>query len=335
MPDWSIPHGIAGARHLIEVAQQYGASLPACLEGTGITAAALADPDTGINAEQELRLLRNVIAALPQVPGLALEVGRRYQLTDFGIWGYALFSSRSLREALLLALRYLDLSAVFGKLSFEESEGVARLCMDYRKVPADVRQFLIELDAAAILAIQRVVDPRPSPPMRMLFEFPRPAYAERFRQVFGSMPQFDAGTNMFVLDPRVLDEPLPQANEATARMCEAECQRLLAQRRARSGISFRVRGIILRQPDRTANMEVVAAELCMTSRTLRRHLAEEGTTFRALRDEVLLTLAEELIGTAQMKLAEVAERLGYSDAAAFSHAFKRWKGVTPGAVRAV
>jgi AraC-like DNA-binding protein len=34
-----------------------------------------------------------------------------------------------------------------------------------------------------------------------------------------------------------------------------------------------------------------------------------------------------------MKLAEVAERLGYSDAAAFSHAFKRWKGVTPGAAR--
>lgn len=116
-------------------------------------------------------------------------------------------------------------------------------------------------------------------------------------------------------------------------MCEAECQKLLERRRARSGISSRVRDIILRQPGQAADMEAVAAELCMTSRTLRRHLADEGTSFRALRDEVLMTLAEELIGTARMKLSDVAERLGYSDAAAFSHAFKRWKGVTPGAAR--
>ncbi|MDR3417885.1 MAG: AraC family transcriptional regulator [Nevskia sp.] len=333
MPDWSIPHGIAGARHLIKAAQQYGASPAVCLEGTGIGPAAVEDPEGTITTEQEMRLLRNVIAALPHVPGLALEVGCRYQLTDFGIWGYALFSSRSLREALLLALRYLDLSAVFGKLTFAESGGEARLCMDYHKVPADLRQFLTELDAAAILSIQRVVDPRPSPPLRMEFAFPRPAYAERFRQVFGSMPEFGTETTVFVLDPRVLDEPLPQANEATARMCELECQKLLARRRARSGISAKVRNIIVREPGRAANMEWIATELCMTSRTLRRHLAEEGTTYRALRDEVLLTLAEELMGTARMKLAEVAERLGYSDAAAFSHAFKRWKGVTPGTVR--
>jgi len=333
MPNWNIPHGIAGAHHLVEVAQLHGASVATCLEGTSIPAAAIRDAEAAVAPEQELRLIRNIMAALPQVEGLSLEVGLRYQLTDFGIWGYALFSSRSLRDALLLALRYLDLAAIFGELHFEESAGEARLRLDYRKAPADVRQFLIERDTAAILKTQRLVDPRPAPPLRMQFEFPQPAYADRFREMFGKLPQFGAKATVFVLDPRSLDQPLPQANAATARMCEAECQRLLARRRARSGISARVRDIILRQPARAADMEVVAAELCMTSRTLRRHLADQGTSFRDLRDEVLMTLAEELIGTARMKLAEVAERLGYSDAAAFSHAFKRWKGVTPGAAR--
>jgi len=257
----------------------------------------------------------------------------RFQITDFGIWGYALFSSRSLREALRTALRYLDLSAVFGELDFEEHEHEAYLRLDYRKVPADVRQFVIERDAASIWRVQRLIDPRPAPPLRLLFEFPTPRYAQRYQELMGTRPEFDAGETLFVLDPRVFDLPLPQANEATARMCEAECQKLLARRRARSGTSARVRDIILRSPAQAADMEVVAAELCMTSRTLRRHLAGENTSFRTLRDEVLMTLAEELIGTAHMKLAEVAERLGYSDAAAFSHAFKRWKGVTPGAAR--
>ena len=333
MPDWSIPHGIAGARHLVEVAQSRGATLAACLEGTGINPVTIDDSEAEIAPEQELRIIRNVAAALPQVPGLALDVGLRYHLTDFGIWGYALFSSRSLREALLLGLRYLDLSAIFGELNYQEKGDEAYLRLDYSKVPAEVRQFLIERDTAAILRVQRLIDPRPAPPLRVYFEFPKPAYAARFYELFGKMTEFGAGKTLLVLDRKVADQPLPQANEATARMCEAECQKLLARRRARSGISAWVRDIILRQPAQAADMEVVAKELCMTSRTLRRHLADQGTSFRALRDEVLMTLAEELIGTARMKLAEVAERLGYSDAAAFSHAFKRWKGVTPGAAR--
>jgi len=333
MPDWSIPRGIAGARHLVEVAQGHGASLAVCLEGSGVSPATIRDAEAEITLEQELRLFRNVIAALPQVEGLALEVGSRFQLTDFGIWGYALFSSRSLREALRVALRYLDLSAIFGELDFVERGNEAWLRMDYRMVPAEIRQFLIERDTASIWRVQRLIDPRPPPPLRMQFEFPAPAYAHRYQELLGTKPEFGAKETMFVLDPRVFDQPLPQANEATARMCEAECQKLLARRRARSGTSARVRDIILRRPAQAADMEVVSAELCMTSRTLRRHLADENTSFRALRDEVLMTLAEELIGTAHMKLAEVAERLGYSDAAAFSHAFKRWRGVTPGAAR--
>src|SRR5262249_14558052 len=103
MPDWSIPRGIAGARHLAEVAQAHGAPSSACLEGTGIPPAMVRDTESEIALEQELRLIRNVIAALPEVEGLALEVGARFQITDFGIWGYALFSSRSLREALRTA----------------------------------------------------------------------------------------------------------------------------------------------------------------------------------------------------------------------------------------
>lgn len=334
MPDWNTNHGTAGALHLVEVAQGHGVAEQDCLAGTGIDAAALRDFESQITPEQELQLIRNVWAALPHlVESLAFDVGFRFKLTDYGIWGYALFSSRTLRDALMVALRYLDLSAIAGELEYTEKNGESRLRLDYRKVPSEVRNFMLERDVVAIRRVQRLVDPRPSPPLRVMFEFPQPSYVQRYHELFGRSIEFGARQTMVVLDPRVLEQALPQANEATARMCELECQKLLERRRTRSGISSRVRDIILRQPGQAADMELVAAELCMTSRTLRRHLADEGTSFRALRDEVLMTLAEELIGTARMKLSDVAERLGYSDAAAFSHAFKRWRGVTPGAAR--
>ncbi|MGH8504374.1 MAG: AraC family transcriptional regulator [Stenotrophobium sp.] len=304
-----------------------------CLTGTGLDEATLNEVETEITAEQELRLIRNVVNALPKTEGLALEAGKRYQLTDFGIWGYALFSSRNLREALRLALRYLDLSFIFGELIFEESASSARLHFDYSMIPADIRQFLIERDLIAIQVVARLVFPKSQPLIGMEFGFPKPVYADRLAKSLGFMPKFGTKDTRCVFNLDVLDQPLPQANTATARMCEIECQKLLTRRRARSGVSAKVRDIILRQPARTVNMETVAAELCLTARTLRRHLADEGSSFRGLRDEVLQMLAEELIDTAHMKLSEVAERLGYADAAAFSHAFKRWRGVTPGATR--
>lgn len=333
MPDWSIRRDTASVRHLLRVAREYGLTPALCLNGSGLDESILNDTETEITPEQELQLIRNVVQALPEPVALALELGTRYQLTDFGIWGYALFSSRSLREAMRLALRYLDLSFIFGQLTLEESAENAYLHFDYSMIQPDIRQFLIVRDAVAIQTVARLIAPNLQALIGMDFGFPKPMHADRLAKLLGFRAKFDTEHTRGVLSHNVLDQPLPQANTATARMCELECQKLLTRRRARSGVSAKVREIILHQPARSANMEMVAAELCLTARTLRRHLAAEGSSFRGLRDEVLQMLAEELIGTAQMKLSEVAERLGYADAAAFSHAYKRWRGTTPGATR--
>ncbi len=76
------------------------------------------------------------------------------------------------------------------------------------------------------------------------------------------------------------------------------------------------------------------ARLMNTSpRTLKRRLQEEGTTFRALLAQARGAMAETLLGDAGLSLADVAERLGFSDLSSFSQAFKRWYGVPPGAYR--
>jgi AraC-like DNA-binding protein len=81
-------------------------------------------------------------------------------------------------------------------------------------------------------------------------------------------------------------------------------------------------------------MARVAAELAIDERTLRRHLSAEGTSFRALADEVREALAHELLTTAGLTVEETAQRLGFHDAAGFSRAFRRWTGTTPGSLRA-
>jgi AraC-like DNA-binding protein len=70
--------------------------------------------------------------------------------------------------------------------------------------------------------------------------------------------------------------------------------------------------------------EQIADELGVDVRTLRRHLVAEGTSFQELRDEV-----REQLGDLGLSVTEVARRLGYAETSAFSHAFKRWRGVSP------
>ena len=81
------------------------------------------------------------------------------------------------------------------------------------------------------------------------------------------------------------------------------------------------------------SLEQVAEKLHASPRTLRRKLAQEDTSFQELTTEVRSTLAKELLLSGKFSIDQVAERLGYSDSAAFHHAFKRWTGKSPSSYR--
>lgn len=311
-----------------------GLTMDHCLRGTSLNATTLSDPATEITAEQELQLIRNLLAGLGPSPGLGLDAGLRYHLSTYGIWGFALLSSPTFRSAAEIAVRYLDLSYAFARYRLETRGRDVLIILDDSTVPEDVRQFLVERDFAAWANAAWEMRPGGFPALSAQFRFPRPDYAWRFDRLCGVRPSFDAPTNALLLSAKSLDTPLPQANPVMARMCEEQCRQLLAKRRVRSGFAGQIRDRLLRNPSDMPALNAVANELHLAPRSLRRRLEEEGTSFRALVDEVRQTLAEELLLSAHMKLAEIANRLGYTEPAAFISAFKRWKGVSPTAFRA-
>jgi len=71
----------------------------------------------------------------------------------------------------------------------------------------------------------------------------------------------------------------------------------------------------------------------MSSRTLQRRLEREDTTFTEVLDGVREELARSLLPDHALSLAEIAYRIGFSDLATFSRAFKRWTGKPPGQFR--
>lgn len=320
--------GLASVQLLVALAEEHGCDPAACLAGSGIAPAMLGDPHREIEAHCELTVVRNLVRLLGHVPGLGLEAGRRYRLTTYGIWGYALLSSRTLRSAVELAMRYLDLTFAFVQFRVESGRQEVRMLFDETALPPDCARFLLERDAAAAVALHRDLFLRPIPLRRVSFRFPRPAYAERFAACFDGPVRFGQHVNEVVIDAVWADRPLPQANEHTARLCEEECRALLERRRTVPRVSDVVRRHLVR-PGAPMSVPAVARALGFAPRTLRRRLAAEGTTFRRLVSEARRALAEQMLGQ-RLSVTEVAERLGYAEPASFIHAFKRWTGVSPG-----
>jgi AraC-like DNA-binding protein len=89
------------------------------------------------------------------------------------------------------------------------------------------------------------------------------------------------------------------------------------------------------EPSRIPAISAVARDLGMSERSLRRHLATEGTSYRDVVRAALEASASRLLRDPARTVKQTAATLGFADAAAFGNAFKRWTGMTPGEYRRV
>ena len=332
---WPPQRRITSVQLLAQLGTDKGLTLAQCLQGTGLSVLALANPQQEVQASQELQVIANLLQALPQQPVLGLEAGQRYQLAHYGIWGYALLSSRNLREALELGLRYLDLTFAFTQVVLRSEGERAFLELDAQSVAEPLRTFALQRDCAAIALIQQELTGQQQPFAAVELSLSLPAAAEMvlYRQALGCEPRFGAQHNRIELDLTLLDRPLAGGNVEMVELCEAQCRQLLQRHQARAGLAAQVRELLLSQPGRLLDMPQLAARLHMSERTLRRRLSAEQISFRQLLDESRQALAEELLAIDGMPLETVAQRLGYGELSNFIHAFKRWKGMPPGCYR--
>ena len=256
-------------------------------------------------------------------------------MSTYGLWGYAVMSSPTLGAAIHLSRRMLNQTfSLTRNIVTQEGDQLVVTHMD-EHLPPDVRQFTADRDRATIITLQREVLGRPIDytVFEMKHAEPDEAMIARYTELVGIRPVFGKPQHRSIFPAAIMDTPLPQAEPYTAKLCEEMCRALVEARSARTGVAAKVRNRLLSTPGRIPDMEVVAAEMSMTSRTLRRHLTAEGATFRVLLEEVRSTLAEELIAKARLTHAEIAERLGYADVTTFIEAFRRWKGMPPSEYR--
>ena len=118
-----------------------------------------------------------------------------------------------------------------------------------------------------------------------------------------------------------------------ALLCEQQCDIIAHEQGDEGNVVYRVQRVLLNQPGHFPGLEDVARKLNMSTRTLRRHLDNERSSFREIVSHLRMAIAAKYLKNTRMPLQSIAALLGYSDAANFHRAFKKSYGDTPESFR--
>jgi len=308
------------------------------LSGSGVQAEALADPNTRTSIEQLLTVGRNAIR-LCHAPGLGLAVGRRMHVTSYGMYGYALLCAGTLRQAFDSALRYHPLATPVMRIQWKEDHERATWVLSNHEdmhppeMTPGLYRFFLEMQFAIHATLIKDIMGSWCLPAGVSLVGPAPKHAELLSSVLECPVTFESHCNELHYPVSWLDRVPQLANPITAAQISMTCARLLEELKWQSGISRRVYHELTRTPGRLPDIESIAATLCMTSRTLRRKLKAEGASYNNLLAGIRHALAEDYLKTTLLSTDDIAAALGFSDAASFRHAFKKWTGTTPGDYR--
>lgn len=316
-------------RLLVETAVAQGADRDALLENVGITAASLEHPDARISYEQFNTLERNAIR-LTNDPALGLRWGRAVYLSQSGLVGVAAMSNANLGAAFQVTHQYSLQLTPGWEIDLRIEDGRGFLTFRETIERGDLRAFATEALLAAYHNLTLHALGRNPPVILARLNYPRPAHYRLYAEFMSDVPYiFDQPVTEVEFDPSVLSVPIVTADPVTATVIG----QMVAAEAARSapvdGVVAQLRKILQAQGGCRMSLDEVARALQTSTRSLRRALGQMGTSYQDIAAEVLRARAEERVRSGHVKVEQIAQELGFTDARSFRRAFKRWTGQSP------
>lgn len=333
MSGWSVetgrqPRGQCGTHSFLSALRREGVAEASLLAGTGFTADDVANPSRPMSKAGRLILFDNA-RRLCGRSDAALRAGAGRSLGDFGIYGYGISCHRSLAEGMVFGLRNIRLMSPLTQIHHRwEGRGTLVLSSESGDL-GELYAFVLEYWRGSVSALLSNVLQAPIKTRRMLCAYAPPAHWREYERIFGCPVEFDADVNEWHLDAELLARLLPNANDATARMCENVCATIVQAPPRSETLVDRVRELCMRSPGLYPSATEMAERLKISVRSMFRRLAAEGLSYQDVLDDVRRERAETFLRDDGLTVDEIAFRVGFSEATNFRKAFRRWVGTTP------
>ena len=312
--------------------ERNGFAREALLDGTEIDVAELERPDGLLRLNHVEAFVHNTANVVGR-PLSALEFGSGLLLPSHGVLGIAALTAPDLDGAIRTAETYLELITPLFVLERDPEETVVafqvrpRYRMEPTVLGVHLRVVASSLSVAAKHGVGRVPD-------GVIVDLPedQQELMEWLREL--GVAVREGGEYVTLRIPReTLATPFVMGDERAHASAIARCEETLNARRPTEKTIRDVRRVLRDEGPPFPNLETTSRRIGVSSRTLRRRLAAEGSGFGELLEEARRSLASRLLVRSDRDITAIAYDLGYSTPATFSRAFGRALGLTPSAYR--
>lgn len=307
------------------------------LRARGVSAGALLADQPALRDRLPLRAFQALLARgieLSGEPALGLVCGLTSAESSFGLMSPLVAHAASLRDALELLMRFQPLLFEGGLLRVQQHGRRAILRYDFPYAAPAREACFSELLVAGLMRLLRAFACPSAAIVAVCFEHAPPGHRAAYTQAFEGKERFSQSYVGIELSAALLDEPHLHNDPELVSALRAEAERALDRLLRPLGWTERVLRIMRRQPNLDAlEAPCVASQFGLSDRSLRRHLRDEGASYRALACSVLRESACNLLRDTSLTIQHIAYEIGFADTTAFHRAFKRWTGLTPAEYR--
>ncbi len=317
-------------RALVEVVERSGVTRAAVMAAAKLDVTRLDDILGGF-AFPEFVTLEEAALDLTGDEGLGLRLAEQSSEAAFDVVAHLTMHAPTLRDAVALCIQFQRLLMEGTALTLQERGDSATVRCEFPRSTLRGDRMLAEFVMGGFARMIRLFTGHDAKLRAVSFEHPRPPHARAYARVFGGAERFSRRFTGVEFDRALLDRRQLHHHPELYAVLHGDAVTKL-ERIAR-GQSFvdRVKQYLLSvPPKRMPDMASVARELGLSTRSLRRRLADERVSYTALLQSVLEIRATQMLSDPNRTIQETAAEMGFSDPSAFQRAFKRWKGMTPG-----
>lgn len=319
------------ASGLVELAVAKGVDRETLLRRAGISLETLSDRDNRVPLSNYVSLMR-AGQDLSGDPALALHYGEAIDLSDISVVGLIGKAAPTLLDALGQLNRYGKLVIDVALSTRERFERV--ICdggfwmVDRRSDPDDFAELTEATFARMICGVRRFAPELRVEEIHVTHQ--APTYAAEYERVLGAPVVFGSHWNAYRTDPVWLSYRLNLQPRYVFGILRAHADDLVGRLDKLDSCTERLVEILLPLLH-TGNvaMDNILPIIGLSRQTLYRRLKAEGTSFEQVLDALRYKLALQYLLGSKVSVNETAYLVGFNDPAAFSHAFKRWTGMSP------
>ncbi len=313
---------------LAELLQSIGINEQALLLRVGLDPARLSSLDLRVSQAQANEFVTRAVIESGE-PGLGILLAAELKLPLHGALGTAVMSSRSLANVMELVTRYLTIRAPYLSVSQRKKERCYVYRIDSSLESGAMHEFVLDAVLYGCVTMGGQLTGGSVTGAKILRKGPEPSYFQRFRNRVPVPVEFNSAEDAILIPENQMDKPIRFSDDQLAASSTAQCEQALDDLSKEAGFASRVRRVIETSHPFPPKLARVAGTLFVSERTLKRRLQYENISFQTLVDGVRLERAKELLTRTSMNLGQIADALGYADAANFTRAFKRWTQESP------